>query len=149
MQKINIRRIIYHIKTNYLTLNNAVILVAFAIAAGWIWGSLGVMQRNYTLQKEVDSKNRELQLAELETRSMELESRFLKTNEYKELAVRQRMGLGKEGERVMILPANSPQAVAVDAATGASVGARAQETNFEQWMNFLFGGNSKKVTEQT
>jgi hypothetical protein len=82
MKKINIRRLYYHISHNYFTLNNLVIAVAFLIAAGWVWGSLGVMQRNYDLQKELDYKKRQLQLAELQTSSLELEGRYYRTQEY-------------------------------------------------------------------
>lgn len=144
MKKINTRKLIYRIRNKYLTLNNVVIGVAFLIAASWVWGSLGVMQRNYALQKEVDLKQRQLQLAELETKSMELEKRYYGTREYQELAVRQDLGLGLPGEKVLILPANSQSAKDADT-TISDVAAvdTLQVSNFEQWMNFLFGANHK------
>ena len=147
MKKINIRRSYYHIRHTYFTLNNVVIFVAFLIAASWIWGSLGVMQRNYGLQKEVDYKKRELQLAQLETTSSELEQHYYQTAEYQEVAVREDLGLALPGERVLILPPNS-QAVK-DADTKASLRidvVPVQTTNLQQWINFLFGGNSKSVS---
>jgi hypothetical protein len=100
------------------------------------------MQRNYDLQKEVDFKKRQLQLAELETRSLELAKRYYGTREYQELAVREDLGLASSGERVLILPPNS------QAATDADVAATSRPTadilplsNLEQWSRFLFGGN--------
>lgn len=147
MKKINIRRTYYHIRHKYLTLNNAVITVAFVIAASWVWGSLGVMQRNYSLQKDVDLKKRQLQLAELETRSLELEKRYYQTREYQELAVREDLGLVLPGERVLILPANSQAALDANKATEPRVAsAIAPVSNFRQWVNFLFGGNSKSIS---
>ena len=148
MKKINIRRIIYHIRHNYLTLNNAVILIAFIIAAGWVWGSLDVMQRNYKLQKELDDKSRQLIVAQLDTDSAKLEQRYYKTDEYKELAVRQRLGLVVPGESVLILPANSESVKNANKVNLAvSTPEPVQLSNFSQWMNFLFGGNNKSISK--
>ncbi|HZJ34818.1 MAG TPA: hypothetical protein VFD55_02260 [Candidatus Angelobacter sp.] len=147
MKKINIRRIYYRIYHDYLTINNAVIVVAFMIAAGWVWGSLNVMQRNYTLQKELDDKSRQLLVAQLDTENAKLEQRYYQTDEYKELAVRQRLGLVTPGESVLILPPNSQEAK--DADKTNTVASSVQETtisNFRQWINFLFGGNNKNIS---
>ena len=148
MQKINIRKLIYIVRHKYLTFNNLVILTAFLIAAGWVGGSLQVMQRNYGLQKEVDLKKRQLQLAELQKDSLELQKRYYETNEYKELAARESLGLVMPGESVLILPENSLAAKQADAKrSGASTVAVAPEraSNLEQWLNFLFGGYSKSI----
>ena len=149
MQKINIRKFIYHVRHNYLTFNNLVILTAFLIAAGWVWGSLQVMQRNYGLQKEVDYKRRQLQLAELQKDSLELQKRYYQTNEYRELAARESLGLVMPGEKVLILPENTVAAKESDtkAATTGTAAITSQDTtsNLEQWLNFLFGGYSKSI----
>ncbi|MGV9001436.1 MAG: FtsB family cell division protein [Candidatus Saccharimonadaceae bacterium] len=148
MPKINIRKFIYHVRHNYLTFNNLVILTAFLIAAGWVWGSLNVMQRNYGLQKEVDYKKRQLQLAELQKDSLELQKRYYETNEYKELAARESLGLVMPGEKVLILPENTVAAKEADAKKPSSnTVAISQDTtsNLEQWLNFLFGGYSKSI----
>jgi len=147
MKKINIRRIYYHIRHNYFTLNNFVIAVAFVIAAGWVWGSLGVMQRNYDLQKDLDYKKRQLQLAELQTTSLELQGRYFRTSEYQELALRQDVGLALPGEAVLVLPPNSQSAKNADAVTKAQISTEPQQSsNFSQWMNFMFGANSRNAS---
>lgn len=141
----NIRRAIYHIRHHYLTMNNLVVLVAFLIAASWAWGSIGVVQKNYMLQKIVDDKRREAKLVELQTDNLAFEQRYYKSAEYQELAARERMGLALPGEKVLILPPNSASAKAVDNQTvnGQIVnpGGVAKPSNFQQWVNFLFGGN--------
>jgi len=148
MKKINIRRLYYHFRHKYLTLNNVVMAVAFMIAASWVWGSLGVMQRNYDLQKDVDYKKRQLQLADLETSSLELEQRYYKTKEYQELAVRQGLGLVLPGEKVLILPDNSLAAKAIDQPTQTQpIGGAEAISNYQQWINFLFGTNSKNLPD--
>lgn len=146
MKKINTRKLIYRIRNKYLTLNNVVIGIAFLIAASWVWGSLGVMQRNYALQKEVDLKQRQLELTELETKSMELEKRYYGTREYQELAVRQDLGLGLTGEKVLILPPNSQAAKEADKTATITTINTLQISNFEQWINFLFGTKHKNKT---
>lgn len=143
MKKINTRRAYYLLRHKYLTLNNVVVTIALIIAASWVWGSLGVMQRNYTLQKEVNYKSRELQLAELETRRLELENRYYQTREYQEIAVRRSLGLGMPGESVLILPENSIKAKAVDTTNQTAIEIPIEnQSNWEQWMNFLFGAKS-------
>jgi len=148
MKKINIRRLYYHFRHKYLTLNNVVMSVALLIAASWVWGSLGVMQRNYDLQKEVDYKKHQLQLADVETSSLELEQRYYKTREYQELAVRQGLGLVLPGEKVLILPNNSQAAQNADQPAEVQAVDDSQATgNLQQWINFLFGTNSKNLPD--
>jgi len=141
MKKINIRRIYYLVRHKYLTVNNGVIVVALIIATTWVSGSLGVMQRNYDLQKELNYKQRELQLVQLETRRLELENRYYNTREYQELALRSTLGLVLPGESVLILPPNSAAAKASDQKLQAVIAPLDQEQgNFDQWMDFLFKG---------
>jgi hypothetical protein len=148
MKKINIHRLYYKFKTDYLTLNNVVILVALVIAGNWVWGSLTMMQRNFTLQKELDDKSQQLIVAQLDTDNAKLEQRYYQTDEYKELAVRQQLGLVTPGESVLILPPNSAAVIAEDktASTSATVKV-APTSNFSQWMNFLFGTNNKNISK--
>lgn len=144
--KINIRKLFYTIRHDYLTFNNLVILAALLIAAGWAWGSLQVMQRNYALQREVDYKKRQLQLAELQKENLRLQNKFYQTDEYKELALRDSLGLVMPGEKLLILPENSAEAKAADKAATQTTDTTVQETsNLEQWLNFLFGGYSKSM----
>jgi RNase adaptor protein for sRNA GlmZ degradation len=145
--KNRIRPLVYHIRHNYLTFNNVVIAIAFVIAAGWVWGSLGAMQRNYTLQKSVDLKKQQLELVQLQTANLQLQQRYYQTGEYQELAARQSLDLALPGERQLILPPNTAAAVAQD--TAATTTAAQQKTsNLEQWVNFLFGGYSKTINGQ-
>lgn len=146
MPTINIRKIIYTIRHKYWTFNNIVIAVAFLIAASWVWGSLQVMQRNFTLQREVDQKNRQLQLTELQTQSLELQQRYYQTDEYRELAARESLGLVMPGENVLILPENSQAAKDADKEASVAVSSNQPTTsNLEQWLNFLFGGYNRTI----
>jgi hypothetical protein len=146
MKKINIRRLYYHIRHNYFTLNNVVIVIAFAIAAGWVWGSLGVMQRNYDLQKSIDYKQRQLELAQLQTANLKLQSRYYQTQEYQELALRQDLGLALPGESVLVLPPNTQAAINADKVAQAQIAPVQKVGNFGQWFNFLIGSNNKNAS---
>lgn len=145
MNKINIRKIYYHIRHRYFTINNIVIVAALLVGASWAWGSISVMQRNYTLQKEVDTKSRELQLADLDVQSLAFEKKYYQSTEYKELAVRDRLGLVAPGESVLILPPNTDAAKNADKQITAAVVPKSsiQPSKVQQWMNFIFGGNKR------
>jgi hypothetical protein len=125
-----------------------VIFVAVVIAGNWIWGSLGMMQRNFTLQKELDDKSRQLIVAQLGTDNAKLEQRYYQTDEYKELAVRQQLGLVTPGESVLILPPNTAVAKAADETTSTNATVKTVPiSNFSQWTNFLFGTNNKNISK--
>lgn len=121
--------------------------MAFLIAASWVWGSLGMMQRNYSLQKEVDLKKRQLELTELQRDKLDLQKRYYQTAEYQELAVRESLGLVRPGEKVLILPENSQAAKDADKTNDTTPVVVAQSSNLEQWINFLFGGYSKSINQ--
>jgi len=146
MKNINIRKTYYHLKHRYLTMNNVVIGIALVIGASWAWGSIGMMQRNYTLQKEVDSKKQQQQLAALEVQNLQFEQNYYQSSEYQDLAMRQRLGLVDPGEKALVLPPNSKAAKSADASpqqTETAAGTK-PESNFQQWANFLFGGDKNK-----
>lgn len=142
--KTNIRRVYYHVKHNYFTLNNAVLAIALLIAFGWSWGAVSTMQRNYELQRKVDTRERELRLTELEVQTLEYQSRYYASAEYQELAARQNLDLAAPGESVLILPANSEKAAQYDTEINAVVAHEpvAPPSNIEQWLTFLTGGNT-------
>ena len=145
MQNRQLKRFIYHVRHNYLTMNNIVLLVAAMIALSWAWSSVQAVQRNYQLQRDVDDKRRQLALTELQTATLEYEQRYYKSREYQTLEVKRRLGLAEPGEKVLVLPPNSQQAKAADPGGQSSDLSLAVDAPapppFQQWMNFLFGGN--------
>ena len=145
MNKININRAIYKAK-RYLTTNNIVALIAAVLVLSWVWGSIGMMQRNYTLQKNVDDKKREVELLSLQVETLKFQQNYLKSDEYKELAAREKLGLVMPGEKVLILPANSPVAKDSGMTENATVEV-SPPSNFELWLNFLLGNNSQNLQD--
>ena len=146
MKKIKIRRLYYRISHKYFTVNNAIMAVGLLIAAGFVLGSLDVMKRNYTLQQELDERSRLLIVAQLDTASAQLQQRYYKTYEFKELAVRERLGLASAGEGVLILPDNSEATKKTEQTDTTVIKTKtAYLSNFSKWITFLFGGNSEKM----
>lgn len=146
MKGINFRRLYYQIRHRYATMNNLVIVVALLIGAGWAWGSIGVMQKNYKLQQEVDGKMRQEKLVELELQNAQYEQKYYQSEEYLELSIRTSLGLANPGEKVLILPPNTQQAKDADkvVANKPTIVAAAPSP-LQQWINFLFGGNRQHL----
>ena len=140
MNKLKLKRLIYRIQHDYLTLNNVVIAVAILIAMSWAWGSIESMQKNYELQRSIDNKRQQVEIETLQVALLEYESKYYQSEEYQELTIRQRTGKGLSGEKQLITPSTDS---AVSVQNPAPKQTRT-DSNFQQWMNFLFGGNSRR-----
>jgi hypothetical protein len=136
----NSKRLLYHLRRDYLTLNNIVFAVAIVIALSWTWSSIDAMQQNYALQQSVDVKKQQLELEHLRVSTLELEGKYYDSYEYQELAVRERLGKGLPGESAVIVPSTDQPDTQTTAATTP-----AQTSNFQQWMDFLFGSRAKSL----
>ncbi|NLA43070.1 hypothetical protein GX865_02855 [Candidatus Saccharibacteria bacterium] len=141
MTNINIKKAWYHVKYRYPTREIITIAAIGFVIIWFIWGSVQAMQKNYELRRMVDTKRREAELVGLEMKMLEYEQRYLQSEEYKKLAVRQRLGYGDPGEKVLILPVNSAEASRADESSEEPVKVAPKPSNVSQWVNFLFGGN--------
>ena len=140
--KTRIRRAKYKISRNLLTVDNVIIVVSVIVALAWIWGSISSMERNYSLQRQLELKTREKLIAEIQYKTLEFENQYLQSEEYQELAARENLGLVAQGESVLILadyPAEEAEKITTE--TGE------KDSNFTQWMNFIFGGNAQKSSK--
>ena len=143
----DIQKRVRHLWRTYGTLNNIVMGVALLVAASWAWGTVSQMQTNFAAQKAVDEQKRELQLTELRLATLKYQQNYYKSDEYKELAARQNLGLVMPGEKVLVLPPNSQAVKDQDAADEQRTTARPEQTskgtNFEQWVQFLTGQSAR------
>lgn len=139
--KTKFKQIYYQLRHKYLTTYNLILAGTVVVSIFWIWGSMGIMQRNYKLQKRMDDKERELIIAQLSVDKARLEQRYYQTVEYQELAVRDRLSLASPGEHLLILPPNSKEAQQAELTTPAE----APLSNFQQWFNFLTGVNARRL----
>ena len=88
MTLMDIKKKLYHSWRVYGTMNNIVVAVALLIAASWAWGSISVMQRNFTLQKDADEQQRQLELSQLQVDTLQYQQNYYKSDEYKDLSAR-------------------------------------------------------------
>ena len=140
MNKLKLKRLIYRIQHDYLTLNNVVIAAAILIAMSWAWGSIESMQKNYELQRSIDNKRQQVEIEKLQVALLEYESKYYQSEEYQELTIRQRTGKGLPGEKQLVTQSFENSTPAQKFVSNA----KQTDSNFQQWMNFLFGGNSHK-----
>ena len=147
MPNINMKRTWYHLRYRYPTREIITVIAISFIIVWFIWGSVQAMQKNYQLRHMVDSKRREVELVELEMKMLEYGQRYLQSEEYKKLAVRQRLGYGDPGEKVLILPPNSSKALQAEEPATAPAKTAPAPSNINQWANFLFGGNASADRE--
>lgn len=140
----NYKRYLYRLRHDYLSMNNIVIGAALLIALSWTWNSMGAMQQNYELQQQINNKNQQLKIEELKVATLELESKYYESLEYQELAVRERLGKGMPGEKLLIVPStDKPRAATKETADTNSV----KTSNLQEWINFLFGGRHKDLQD--
>ena len=114
------------------------------ITIWFMWGSVLAMQKNYELKKTVEAKERQAKLSDLQTKMLEYEQRYLNSEEYKKLAVREHLGYGDPGEKLMILPPNTPGLADDEQTTLTEEAKVGTPSNISQWANFLFGGNVRE-----
>ncbi len=136
-----------HYWRQYGTMNNIVIAVALLVAAGWAWGSVATMQRNFALQKDYEAQLRQLELLQLQVKTLEYEQNYYRTNEFKDYAARRDLGLANKGEKELILPPNSASVLKKESTNDtAPLSATHEEFgNLEQWFNFLSGRSADQT----
>jgi hypothetical protein len=142
--KQKIRPWFYRLKHQLLTPRNLLVILAGVLALSWVVSAVLAMEQNYNLQKRVDKRRQQLAVLKLETESLEIEKEYYKSAEYQDLAVRKSLGLGASGEKLLVLP---PYTDWVRQKQAEQVTKQAlappKISNFNQWINFLLGGNRK------
>ena len=136
--KAKARRAKYYFSNDILTLSNIIMVSVIFISVIWVWGNIAAMEKNYAIQKKLELKQRQALIDEISYKTLEYEQKYLKSSEYQELAVREKLGLAMSGERVLILSKYPEEQKERRAET-------LKTSNFTQWINFLFGGNAQKA----
>ncbi len=118
-------------------------LIAFlGVALMVSWSGSQVIQRNYELQKQISQLQQENAVRQLENTNLKLQNQYFETEEYLELKARQDFGLGRPGEKLVLVP----EEVALSYVTKAEPKADsrvpdsqrpAYQRNFEAWIDFF------------
>ncbi len=135
--KTKTRRAKYYFSNDILTLSNIIMGSVIVVSIVWVWGSISAMEKNYAIQKKLELKQRQALIEEINYQTLQYEQKYLKSSEYQELAVREKLGLALPGEHVLVLPKYPEEKKKQQTETS-------KQSNFTQWMNFIFGGNAQK-----
>ncbi len=121
-----------------ITFQNGVLLVAIMIVGGSLWTTISTLQRNFLLQRQLDELSRRVELEDIEAQNLALEGQYYRSREYLEVSARDKLGKAAPGETMIILPQQS-SAQQASAVSGDGI----ESSNFQQWMRFLFGSQSR------
>ena len=122
----------------HLTLENIALRVAMLLALSWAWSTINVLTKNYDLEKQVQQARLDNQVMELQNENLRLQQAYYQTDEFLELQARALLNKAKPGEHLVILPHSDNTSGSTTDATSLVV----EKSNFEQWMDFLFGRQS-------
>ena len=138
--KTKTRRAKYYFSNDILTLSNIIMGSVIVVSIVWVWGSISAMEKNYAIQKKLELKQRQALIEEINYQTLQYEQKYLKSSEYQELAVREKLGLALPGEHALVLPKYPEEKKKQQTETS-------KQSNFTQWMNFIFGGNAQKSSK--
>lgn len=135
--KTSFRRIGYRIK-RWFSGDRTIFSFAVIVCLVWTWSAISAMNRNWQLEQRLESRRKELTLLQLEIGSLELENQYYASEEYQELAARDKQNKILDGESLVYLPENSDYARHKHDVKVVEV-VEDEPSNYEQWLSFLFG----------
>jgi len=102
------------------------------------WSGIKTIQTNYELQKQIAGLQQKNDLLKLKNQNQQLQNQYYGTDTFLELQARQNFGLGRPGEKELLVPeavalANAP-ALPTDSAKNAP---KKQRSNFQAWLDFF------------
>ena len=122
-------------------------LIIFGIISLLVtWNTLGAIQTNFELQKQIARLDEQNKVHELENTNLKLKNEYLNTDHYLELTARKHFGKGAPGEKVLLVPKQVALSKTVDIkpededrTDPANRPAKPiYQRNFETWMDFFF-----------
>jgi len=124
---------------NLFEQNQIVQVFGVVIAVSLIWNTVKVVQKNYGLQAQVDKLSDEISILELQNQQLQYDIGYFKTDEYLELAAREKFNKRADGERVIALPKDDPSDPLPPEEQAKLIPKPQYQENLEQWLYFLFG----------
>lgn len=126
----------------YISFNDMLLIGALLVALGLGWNTVTAMQRNYRLQQKYDQLKTEVELLELQNQNLKYNIAYLKTDDFLELAARDKFSKSLPGETLVYLPGNSSAnqaAVAKNTVTKKEPALPGWRANIRAWWQFLQG----------
>lgn len=129
----------------HLDFNDLILVGALMMALGLGWNTVTAMQRNYYLQQKYNQLSAEVELQEIKNQNLKYQIAYLKTDEFLEVAARDKFNKAAPGETMVYLPKSGEEAKApiakndVEPMKKQSTGWRA---NIADWWQFFQGNNT-------
>jgi cell division protein FtsB len=124
-------------------------LLAFGVIALLVtWSGIKSIQTNYELQKQISELSQQNGVDKLENTNLKLRNEYLKTDQYLELAARQKFGKAAPGETVYIVPKSVALANSVavkkpvDVKKQKEAAKPAYQRNLQAWFDFFFSAKN-------
>ena len=122
-------------------LNQIVRVVGIIVSVTLIYNTVLTVRKNYALEQKVRDLREKIELLELKNKQVELKIAYLKTDEFLELAAREKFNKKASGERVLVLPRSQ------DDDKGSSAAKHEFKENkdplylrnLKSWLGVLFG----------
>ena len=121
----------------HFSVKNGVLLIALLLMISWVWGTVDAIQKNFELQRQVDTLSQQIGYQELENETLGFENQYYQSNEYLRLSAREHLSKAEPGEKLLTLPPNTVHDSPVAAAPVTTP--ITKRSNFQQWLYFLFG----------
>ena len=136
--RLRLRQFTYHLRNDFLSVENIVLVVAIFLCCLWTYQSVVSMSRNWQLHENLSTIKKEHDLLAIEIEAAELENAYYSSAEYQEVAARLYLDKKLPGEEMVALPDNSEAARTKHATVTATKPTEQKLSNFEKWLRFIF-----------
>ena len=136
--RLKLRQFTYHLRNDFASTENIILVVAIFLCGLWTYQSIVSMSRNWKLHEDLSSIQKERDLLAVEIETAELENAYYGSAEYQEIASRRYLDKKLPGENMVKLPANSEKAKNKHAEKVKPKNTEQDLSNFEKWMRFIF-----------
>jgi|GEM_PF-205309 len=146
--RIRFNKFRFWLKTDVLNFNNLLLLSIPLLFTVLLIASVGSIAKNWELQQQMNAKQTEMELLKLDVNKTKLENQYFASDEYQELEARRLLGKKLPGETMIDLPNNSEIAKSKHPKLTLDERIEARKlSNFEQWLEFLFGTMKNNQTK--
>lgn len=149
INKQKLRQIRYILKHDIFNKLNVATILIMILALVWLVSAVRVISLNHAQQRKLDAKLREVEVLKLQAQNLAYEQEYYKSQEYQDLAIRQKTNLALPGEKVLIMSDYSPWVEDKEKQLQQAESSVEEEkpSNFRQWMDFFFGAKATAVNE--
>lgn len=121
-------------------LNNLVLLGALILAAILVIDTFQAIHSNYQLSQQYDAMQSQIDVLKLTNQNLKLTNQYLESNDYLELAVRDKLDKGAPGDKELIfthLPAPASNQSAKNTSKKSNTHIDHWRQNISDWLDFL------------